>query len=353
MRVAAGRCTAVTPCTTCNGGWELMYLGSVCSEHPHYCNFRANILAELMSLIECPQICGSPFLLCLDDDLTHFGDFSKTEPLTIGPSPMCDSEVSRGTLLGRYDPTMTDTRSSSLWNPQAGENMQYQGDELYLFDDAILLQGGSTGEWTTYQTQSSEVMAASCHDEKQINPATKAEPNHGVESQPIMCFECQKPFDNLQSLDQHTKTRSHKGWRCSEEGCGKTYPRRDTLVRHQLKHSPKAHACNECSKSNKRKFFARKDHLNEHIRKRHSPSTDSIHAELKKYEAMQVIVKSLETVLGEGHPQLKGLETTMSAMSSEKMAAVAETIAERMAQVAADPAIGCSRACNQKAKSEV
>jgi hypothetical protein len=68
---------------------------------------------------------------------------------------------------------------------------------------------------------------------------------------------------------------------------------------------------------------------------------------------MQVIVKSLETVLGEGHPQLKGLETTMSAMSSEKMASVAETIAERMAQVAADPAIGCSCSCNQKAKSEV
>jgi hypothetical protein len=62
---------------------------------------------------------------------------------------------------------------------------------------------------------------------------------------------------------------------------------------------------------------------------------------------MQVIVKSLETVLGEGHPQLKG------AMSSEKMASVAETIAERMAQVAADPAVGCSCACNQKAKSEV
>jgi hypothetical protein len=62
---------------------------------------------------------------------------------------------------------------------------------------------------------------------------------------------------------------------------------------------------------------------------------------------MQVIVKSLETVLGEGHPQLKGLETTMSAMSSEKMASVAETIAERMAQVAAGPAIGCSCSCNQ------
>jgi hypothetical protein len=35
------------------------------------------------------------------------------------------------------------------------------------------------------------------------------------------------------------------------------------------------------------------------------------------------------------------------------MASVAETIAERMAQVAADPAIGCSCSCNQKAKSEV
>jgi hypothetical protein len=63
---------------------------------------------------------------------------------------------------------------------------------------------------------------------------------------------------------------------------------------------------------------------------------------------MQVIVKSLETVLGEGHPQLKGLETTMSAMSSAKMESVAQTIAERMAQVAADPAKSCACACNQK-----
>jgi hypothetical protein len=68
---------------------------------------------------------------------------------------------------------------------------------------------------------------------------------------------------------------------------------------------------------------------------------------------MQVIVKSLETVLGEGHPQLKGLETTLNAMSSAKMESVAETIAESMARVAADPAVGCSCACNQKAKSEL
>jgi hypothetical protein len=52
---------------------------------------------------------------------------------------------------------------------------------------------------------------------------------------------------------------------------------------------------------------------------------------------MQVIVKSLETVLGEDHPQLKGLEIMMNALSIEKMESVAKTIAERMAQVAAEP----------------
>jgi hypothetical protein len=63
---------------------------------------------------------------------------------------------------------------------------------------------------------------------------------------------------------------------------------------------------------------------------------------------MQVIVKSLETVLGEGHPQLKGLETTLNAMSSAKMESVAETVAERMAQAVVDPVKSCSCACNQK-----
>jgi hypothetical protein len=250
-------------------------MGPARSDYPNYHNSRANTIADLMSLSECPQICGSPFLLCLDDDLAHLGDLSKIEPLKIETSPVCVSEVSREMVLERYDPTMTETRSSSLWNPQAGENMHFQGDELYLFDDAILLQGGSTGEWTTYQTQNPEMLAASWYDEKQINSAIKAEPNHGAESQPIMCFECQKTFDNLQSLDQHTKAESHKGWKCPEEGCGKTYPRRDTLVRHQLKHSPKGHACDECAKGKKRKSFVRKDHLNEHIRKRHSSTTST------------------------------------------------------------------------------
>lgn len=52
---------------------------------------------------------------------------------------------------------------------------------------------------------------------------------------------------------------------------------------------------------------------------------------------MQGIVKSLEAVLGEGHHTLQGLESTMTAMSSSKMECVAVTIAERIAQFAADP----------------
>jgi uncharacterized Zn-finger protein len=229
-----------------------------------------------MSLSECQQIHVSPFLLGLDDDLPHLGNLGQVEPLRIEPSSIYGFEGSQRSMLRRYESTASDTRSSSLWSPQTAEHVQYQEDERSFFENSISLQGGSTSQWGAYRTRTPDPMAAFRHDELQSNAAVRAEPHRDTEAQPIKCFECRQPFDNLQSLDQHTKAKSHKGWRCSEEGCGKTYPRRDTLLRHQLKHSPKAHVCTECAKCNKRKYFARKDHLNEHIRKRHSPSTDDM-----------------------------------------------------------------------------
>jgi hypothetical protein len=233
------------------------------------------LLANLMSQSECQQIYGSPFSSGLDDGLAHLGNPWQIEHSLIEPSPTRFFEDPREMMLERYDSTISNTRSDSLWSTQAVENVQYQEDGSHLFGDTILLQGGSTGQWGAYRTRTPDLLAASRYDEHQVSATVRAESHRDNEVQAIKCFECRQIFENLQSLDHHTKTESHKGWRCSEEGCGKTYPRRDTLVRHQLKHSPKAHACNECAKGNKRKFFARKDHLNEHIRKRHSPSHSS------------------------------------------------------------------------------
>jgi hypothetical protein len=138
----------------------------------------------------------------------------------------------------------------------------------------------------------------------------------------------------LYLLEQHTIKEAHKVWKCLERNCGKVYPRRDTLSRHQLKHSAKGHACTICQRNDKRKVFKRKDHLAEHIRKRHLSSHD-IKNEPKKQDAMQDIVKSLETVQGENHEVLRGLGSTMTGLSNSGMTSVAEKIAERIAQATA------------------
>lgn len=92
--------------------------------------------------------------------------------------------------------------------------------------------------------------------------------------QRLMCLECGLDFENLQGLDRHAKSSLHKAWRCQEDGCGKTYARRDTFLRHRIKHTDSFHTCNVCSRSNKNKVFKRKDHLKEHMRNCHSRSVD-------------------------------------------------------------------------------
>ena len=96
------------------------------------------------------------------------------------------------------------------------------------------------------------------------------------EVQRLMCSECGLEFENLQGLDRHTKSSLHKAWRCQEVGCGKTYARRDTFLRHRIKHTDSVHTCNLCSRNKKHKVFKRRDHLKEHMRNCHSRSVDGI-----------------------------------------------------------------------------
>jgi hypothetical protein len=95
------------------------------------------------------------------------------------------------------------------------------------------------------------------------------------ETQYLRCSECGLEFENLQGLDKHSKSSLHKAWRCHEIGCGKTYARRDTYLRHRTKHTDSAHTCYACLQENKHKVFKRKDHLKEHLRNCHPTSVNS------------------------------------------------------------------------------
>lgn len=90
-----------------------------------------------------------------------------------------------------------------------------------------------------------------------------------------ICSECDSVFETLQGLDRHTKGSSHKAWKCEQPGCTKEYARRDSYLRHRMKHGNSSHPCLECLSRGKQNLFIRKDHLGEHIRNCHSKGSGS------------------------------------------------------------------------------
>jgi hypothetical protein len=192
-------------------------------------------------------------------------------------------------------------------------------------------------------------------------------------SQRPECSACSKTFSTLRALDKHTQSTSHKAWRCRELGCGKSYARRDTFLRHRSKHSENSHSCLDCLRDGKKKVFKRKDHLNEHIRSCHTKGNDGArfvqvlcpswtprltksirtnddhvtdlaagapcsrtHSQASvdnktpmtpQQQAMKELVKSLSTVLGDRHPNLMGKLDRMSALSGPDMESIAESMA--------------------------
>lgn len=216
----------------------------------------------------------------LNDDLAHFDDRHQFDPSPYGQSSPYDFDDAPELALERFDTRCPDMFNGSSWPSVPSQTFDYvhcQEEQLYPFDDTTILQSGSIGRCESeYSHSSPDWSAITQYDGHQFEPASRGGRSRGVEAQPVKCSECHQMFDSLQSLEQHTKTELHKIWRCPDMGCGKAYPRRDTLARHQLKHSDKGHACSICQQNNKHKVFKRRDHLAEHIRKRHAPSTDDM-----------------------------------------------------------------------------
>lgn len=116
------------------------------------------------------------------------------------------------------------------------------------------------------------------HDSDDCNPPSSCETECTQEevSQRIACSECDRDFANLRALDKHTQKTSHKAWRCSEPGCGKSYARRDTFLRHRAAHKENSHSCFACLREGREKVFKRKDHLREHMRSCHTKGSEGI-----------------------------------------------------------------------------
>lgn len=298
-------------------------------------------VSGLMASTECLTRNGSPYPLVVNpgDQLLRYDSRNGFEPLLYDRTSTYDFDESLELATGGLDPDSLDPFSSSLYHLQTVDYGNYQEGRLYPFDDPTIL-GGSAGQYILDDSQIPASPSTIPQECDSVSSSTKGERTRSVGSQSIECPECQQTFDNLHLLEQHTIKEAHKAWKCLERNCGKAYPRRDTLSRHQLKHSAKGHECTTCQRDGKRKVFKRKDHLAEHIRKRHL-SSQNCKNEPKKQDAMQDIVKSLVTVLGENHQVLRGLGSTVTGLSSSGVTSVAEKIAERIAQATADHSNGC------------
>ena len=90
-----------------------------------------------------------------------------------------------------------------------------------------------------------------------------------------VCKECRKSFKAAYELEDHAKKLNHRSYVCTESACGKSYCRRDVLLRHMLTHKTSEIHCPICIQTKRKRSFKRRDHLVQHMRNRHPQSITS------------------------------------------------------------------------------
>lgn len=291
----------------------------------------------------------------------------------------------RSDTPGRYDEFLSPSINESYSvHSESSERQEFLHSNVFACTDDQKISDGAEHLQTSppdFRHPAKTPQGVRCAGNDAGPRSTENEHKYHAGIKKRKCSECEEVFENLQNLERHTKSSSHRSWRCEETGCGKTYSRRDTFVRHQAKHRENSFTCQFCRRSGKIKPFKRKDHLREHIRHCHfkgsdtsrfvqnqelkqpSLTFDSLTSEVQSFNqlvndltaesqnayvlwgdslenkfctleqqnAMKTIVKSLGTVLGSRHQGLIGnLEDKVTTLSGEKM----ESLAESMAGVA-------------------
>jgi len=82
------------------------------------------------------------------------------------------------------------------------------------------------------------------------------------------CHQCKRNFSRVVDMELHGREEGHKPFACSL--CPKLFSRQDALTRHREIHkSLKRYACQYCEKYRGQSAFKRRDHLRQHLRKKH------------------------------------------------------------------------------------
>lgn len=210
----------------------------------------------------------SPSLTYQNDYATQPEIWSHFSPSPRERSPTHAFEESSRAVLDGSCPLYPEDYNSSLWPSQPRDCVQYDQEGLFSIEYAIPAQDGHIDRCRTSYQQITAIPIAPQDEKTHLESTVKGNGGRRYHE----CLECGKKFESLQSLEQHSKIESHKIFKCPAKDCKKAYPRRDSLARHQLKHSGKSHQCIMCQRDDKPKFFKRRDHLAEHTRKCHSSS---------------------------------------------------------------------------------
>ncbi|KAG5871492.1 hypothetical protein JTB14_030829 [Gonioctena quinquepunctata] len=87
---------------------------------------------------------------------------------------------------------------------------------------------------------------------------------HYVDIHLHQCHFCQKSFQKRSSLMYHLKTHTNILYSCKYEGCGKVYPSRTALNKHETTHTDSVkHICSECG-LNFKTYDTYRYHMNKH-----------------------------------------------------------------------------------------
>jgi hypothetical protein len=91
------------------------------------------------------------------------------------------------------------------------------------------------------------------------------------------CAICHDSYATAANLEIHAKHSGHKAFACTEPNCHMFYLRQDSFLRHCASHKEtNQYPCQHCDKYEGAKAFKRRDHLLQHMRKRHPQAVSTL-----------------------------------------------------------------------------